>query len=443
MTSIFRGMNPVAEQGGAGLAGPGPVRASHAWRRPARPGAAHLALMLFASAIIASAQPASQLPPAGQQNEPAPTDPGQTDPGQTDPGQTNPGQTNPGQTNPALRNRPPTAPSRPGATTAPGSMRLDFTVHDAAGKPVPGLEPGEVQLLDDGKRQRMLSYRSFDGVAAKPDPPVEIILVVDTANLPFEQVAFTRKEIGRLLHENGGQLAHPVSMMLLTDAGLRVQPRASTDGNALSSVLNQIKGGIRIINSATGVEGEVERFQLSLRAMSDIAENEAKRPGRKLLIWVGPGWPMLDSRSFNYSEKQQRRYFDEIVELTNRIRQARMTLYSVSAPEPQLGASPDRRFLYQDFLKGVATARQADTGNLALKVLVTHSGGRILGPDNELAKQIDDCIADADAFYTISFNPPAAEHANAYHELKVEISPTGGLASAFTVRTTTGYYDEP
>jgi len=32
---------------------------------------------------------------------------------------------------------------------------------------------------------------SFDGIAAKSDPPVEVILVLDMANVPFQEVAFT------------------------------------------------------------------------------------------------------------------------------------------------------------------------------------------------------------------------------------------------------------
>ena len=256
-------------------------------------------------------------------------------------------QSSPG--NPILLERPPAKPAQPhNPITLEGSIHLDVKVSDGDGKPVLGLEPQDFKLLDDGQPRRILSFRSFDGAAVKPNPPVEIFLVIDTANLPFTQVAFTRQQIAKFLGENGGHLAQPVSILLLTDAGLRVQPRPSVDGNALISVLGQVKGGIHSINAAMGVDGEVERFQVSLHAMSTIAENEARRPGRKLLIWVGPGWPMLDSRTFTFSEKEQRRYFDEIVELSTQLRQARMAVYSVSAPEPGLGG-PNRTFLIRIF----------------------------------------------------------------------------------------------
>jgi VWFA-related protein len=175
---------------------------------------------------------------------------------------------------------------------------------------------------------------------------------------------------------------------------------------------------------------------LSLRQISAIAENEAKRPGRKLLIWVGPGWPMLNSNRFSFSDKDQRRYFEAIVELSTKLREARMAVYSVASIN--IDSDGTRRFMYQDFLKGVATPLKADTGNLSLKVLAVQSGGRILGPDNNLAEQIESCVEEANAFYTISFNPPAAEHADEYHDLKVKVS-----QPAVTVRTSSGYYNQP
>jgi VWFA-related protein len=201
-------------------------------------------------------------------------------------------------------------------------------------------------------------------------------------------------------------------------------------------VLDQIKGSVHGISAAMGADGELQRFQLSLRQMTAIAENEARRPGRKLLIWVGPGWPILEGRRFTFSDKDQRRYFDAIVELSTRLREARMAVYSVSAVNVE--SNGQGRFLFQDFLKGVTTARTADTGNLSLKVLALQSGGRVLGPDNDIVGQLDSCISEANAFYSITFNPPAAAHGDEYHDLRVEVGQAG-----LTVRTNTGYYNQP
>jgi len=345
---------------------------------------------------------------------------------------------NPVPPDPTLEHRAAPRPAPlPSVVTPAGRIRLDVTVTDASGKPVDGLGPQDFKVLDGDAQRKILTFRSYDGVAVKPEPPVQVILLIDTSNLPFPQVAFVRGEVTKFLSENGGRLAVPVSIMVLSDAGLRVQPRPSTDGRALLGVLNEVKGSIHTINAAEGSEGDLERFQLSVRQLSTIAENEALKPGRKLLIWVGPGWPLLNSANYRFSERDQRRYFDSIVDLSTKLREGRVVVDSV-APAASTTASGLGTTLYQNFLKGVRTAHQADSGNLALKVLALQSGGLVLGPDNDLAGQIDRCVAEANAFYTLTFDPGYAAAPNEYHDLKVEVDQAGLKA-----RTRMGYYNQP
>lgn len=333
---------------------------------------------------------------------------------------------------PQLMHRPPA--KAPSATAKAGRIRLDVAVRDAQDKPVSGLDPSDFQLTDNGQLARILSFRGFDGAAVRPAPPVEVILVIDEVNLPFQQVAFVRSELTRFLNQNNSKLAQPVSLMRMTDKGLRVQPRPTQDGEALVKIVSQIQGEIGYINPAMGGDGALDRFQISERGMATIAENEAPRPGRKLLIWIGPGWPMLEGTRYETPDaRNHQRYFDAIVELTNKLREARISVNSVSG----VGGDSSYALFYQRFLKAVASPKQASSGNLALKVLAAHTGGRILGPSNDLVEQINAIISDANAFYSISFNPPASGNPQEYHDLKVQMSKPGLTAS-----TTAGYYFE-
>jgi VWFA-related protein len=334
-----------------------------------------------------------------------------------------------GQKDPVLVHRPPAAPVS--KVTAAGRMRLDVQVSDAAGKPVTGLEPMDFTILDDNQARKILSFRAFDSVQVKPDPPVEIVLVLDTMNTELSQVAIAREQMERFLKQNGGRLAQPVSILLLTGAGLQVQPRPSTDGNALVEVLNQVKAGVHTITSAMGGDGRVDRFQRSVKAMALIADNERKKPGRKVLVWIGPGWPLLRREDLVYSARRQQLNFDSIVSLSTKLREGRIVVYSLGGGE---------EFFYKDFLKGVRTEEQADPPELALPVLAIESGGRSVAVGNaaEMASQIDNCIAEARAFYMLSFDPPRAAHDNEYHDLKVVVNKPG-----LTARTSTGYYNQP
>ena len=249
-----------------------------------------------------------------------------------------------GSDNPVLTQRPAQTPK--GLVIPEGKIKLDVVVDDGAGKPVLGLQPWDFKILDNNEPRKVMSFSAFSDVGVRPDPPVEVILVIDTLNLPFQQVAFVRGEIGEFLRQDGGKLKQPLTLVLLSDAGIRFQPRPSTDGNAIASVVEGIKGSVSMINPAMGGGGYVERFQRSAKAMDNIAQNEARKPGRKLLIWVGPGWPMLSRPADGYSDKEQRRNFANIIELSTALREARITAYSVA---PGSGVQHRTRFFTGHF----------------------------------------------------------------------------------------------
>src|ERR1035437_3949888 len=328
-------------------------------------------------------------------------------------------------------NSPSLAPA-PADESSQGRIELSVVVTDKSEKPLSGLELKDFTLLDNNQPGKILSFHAFDGTIHTDDPPVEIILLLDTVNVGFHQVADARQQVEKFLRQKGSHLAQPMSIYLFTNDGLKFQSEPSFDGNALAADLKQVDGQLRTIGRAQGGWGYIDRVLLSVRNLDSIAQNEASNPGRKILIWVGPGWPMLNSVQFQATSSQgQQQLFDSIVELSSSLREAHIALYSISLEEGG-GAT----FLYEDFLKGVKSAQKASPSNLGLKVLAIQSGGRVLGPSNDLVGQIDSCVQDASAFYTLSFDPPRADKPHEYHDLKVIVGKPGLKA-----RTNTGYYN--
>jgi VWFA-related protein len=337
-----------------------------------------------------------------------------------------------------------------------GRVQLDIVVVGKQGNPVPGLDEKDFTVLDNKKSQTILSFHAPDQAPARP---VEVILLLDLVNSSFEQASITRTQIAKFLQQNGGHLAYPTLIAVLSDDGLRIQPHPATDGNALAGVLARAGATAH----TTGL-GEAGRFQLSVRTLASIAENAARTSGRKMLIWTGPGWPMLVGSHYAASSQDRERTFDTIVEISNRLREAHLVLDSVSPSNAAKGATPSMpastayvtspnegasmsRPLpamhdevdgsnYKAFLRGVKSARDADSSNLALQVLAVQSGGRVLDPSNDVAGQISRCIDDLGAYYTITFNPDPSHRSDEYHELKVQIAKPGLVA-----RTSTGYYE--
>src|ERR1019366_8876391 len=216
------------------------------------------------------------------------------------------------------------------AVTADRHMTLDVVVTDKSGKPVPGIAQKDFTLLDNKQPQKIVSFQAVEGAAAAADQPVEVIILVDTVNTEFTNVAIARKEIEKFLGRSGGALAQPVSLIFFSD-GAATGTISSRDGNAVIADLNQKQLGLRTIGRAQGSFGGFERMQMSLITLRKLADFEAGMPGRKLVVWISPGWPFLTSGMDQVleSQKQKQWFFDSIVALSDALRRARITLYSI------------------------------------------------------------------------------------------------------------------
>jgi VWFA-related protein len=347
---------------------------------------------------------------------------------------------------PAPGNKAPLAP--PAQTPAPdssdtsdtraGLIKLDVTVTDNSGKSISGLQPGDFTLLDNGQPNRILSFQAFDGISTKPDPAVQVILVIDALQVPSDLISFEKGSLEAFLRRNGGRLAEPVSIYTLLETGLWQVAEASIDGNKLAAQVAH-NNEVRLVRSFGGsLRAGVPPSSVSsppltaLQALGEIATAERRKPGRKLLLWVGPGWG-VGSGAYAEGSLPKNHTFYAICWFSALLREARIALYSFSTGETDL-----RGHQYLDYLHGVESLQRASFRNLDRKVLAVQSGGRVLDKGYDLISQIESCVHEAGAFYTLSFDPSSADHVDEYHELKVQIGKPG-----LTTRTNTGYYDQP
>jgi VWFA-related protein len=338
---------------------------------------------------------------------------------------------------PQLHPRP-AGPSLPATVSADRQIILDVQVTDKSGAPIRGLQQQDFTVLDDKRPQSILSFHGVNGEAASTaDPPVEIVLIVDAVNASPQAVAYEREEVKKFLLRNGGKLAQPVSLVVFADAGTKVQNGSSRDGNALAALYDQYETGVRSINRSEGFYGAAERFDMSLKTLTSIATDEGTSPGRKLMIWISPGWPLLTGPDIELSRKEQQQIFDSVVSASTVLRQARITLYSVD-PLGLADSGGVRITYYEEFLKGLASPSRAVVADLSLQVLAVQSGGRVLNSSNNLTTEVANCAADADAFYVLSFNASRADRADEYHSLAVTVDKPG-----IKVRTRSGYYAQP
>ena len=328
----------------------------------------------------------------------------------------------------------PQSAATPGAAAeaATHTITLDVVAAHKSQPPVADLPQAAFSLLDNKTPRPITSFKAFSG----DNTPVSVILIIDAVNANFSTVAQSREQVDHFLKANEGHLSHPTTLAIFSDTGLALQPTYTRDGNALAESLDHQTIGLRDIRRSSGFEGAEERTQLSLNTLSQLALSESKVPGRKLVLWVSPGWPLLSGVRVDLDTKQTESVFREAVEFSALLRQARITLYSVDP----IGAAESlgRTFLYEEYVKGLSKPSQAELGDLALQVLAVQSGGLALAGSNDIGGMIRSAYEDGSAYYELTFNPPAAERPNEYHQIELQVTQPG-----LSVRTRQGYYNQP
>jgi VWFA-related protein len=314
------------------------------------------------------------------------------------------------------------------AILSDSKIRLDVVVTPKSGPPVSGLELQDFTVLDNGIPQ-FIDLKAVDGRQA----PIEVILVIDAVNMGFREVAVTREEVDKFLKTDGGRLAHPTEVVILTDKGLQVQGDFSQDGNAISTAL----GHYTVPNIGSGAP---DRFQISFQGFAELVAQERERPGRKMIIWVSPGWPPLRDK---VADSMQEHLFGNGVELWKQLREGRITVYSVDPSaivdlEPGLTAVGTSRLRPSDensYADNASRPGEIHSIGLTLPVIAIQTGGLALYPGNDIASELQRCMADADAYYEISFEPAIADQPNEFHRLEIRIAKPGLIG-----RTRQGYY---
>ena len=332
-----------------------------------------------------------------------------------------------------------------------GLIHLDVAATDREGEPVSGLAAKDFTLLDNGVPQKIVSFAASNEAADADERLTEVVLVLDEVNLSPVQFEVVMDELIKFLRQNGGHLGRPVSVYWFTASGLYASAAPTTDGNALAEDVAHHRSP-RTVWAAprsrdpfmTAESERVARWERSLRAVYSIAVERRRDPGRKLLVWMGFGWPVVRGR-----EEHKDTGFSSLVELSTRIREARMVISEVTArTEPAAFSFND---FYKDYLAGVRAPSEMEEPGVQLEALVAHpyihfalpvlaiqSGGLVLDPLSDISRAIEHCVEDARVFYTMSFDPPHAAKPDQYHDLKVQI---GGVG--LSARTNTGYYNQP
>lgn len=304
-------------------------------------------------------------------------------------------------------------------------------VTDKSGAPVRGLKPEDFTLLDNKQRQAV-SVVEAGGANQTGDIAVEAYLLIDTINPNVSTVASERRDLVAYL-QHAGRFPLPTSLMFLGTDGLKIQEQPTQDAKVLLANLENNPTSVRTFHDTGYYSAEALR-EKSLMAMNVLAVKLSKRPGRKLVIWVSPGWGEFIFQSSHMSRKDQEDLFSYEASLSVMMRIARVTLYSVD-PNGAECVTCSRNSYYKNYLKGPYAPGDADHNDLMLQALAAKTGGKVTTGKNDIAAMVGDCLEDGQSFYVLTFESAPASQKTTFHDLRVEVDKPG-----IQVRTRTGYY---
>src|ERR1700749_2440052 len=121
----------------------------------------------------------------------------------------------------------------------------------------------------------------------------------------------------------------------------------------------------------------------------------SRTPGRKLGLFLSPGWPML----FNYEPDQRKGLFEDIVNISNGLRESCASLFTLAPSSSGSTLEPSSMggnfSAYYNFLNGVTKIADAQYADLSLQVLSEHSGGEVLIRGNDIKSEINSIMRSA------------------------------------------------
>jgi VWFA-related protein len=299
-------------------------------------------------------------------------------------------------------------------------IHLDVVVTEKSGAPVSGLQLEDFTLLDNNVTQTITSFEAVDGRQAR----AEVVLVIDAVSSEWRELAIEREEVKRFLKADQGHLAYPTTFGVLTETGIQFHLGLSKDGKALSAALDHFTFPRHSLDRDTDRGAVLRRFAGldTLNEFEQLLVEESGRPGRKLIIWISPHWPVLPDPWHTTDAIQSEQIFKSIIAIVKQLREDRITLYFID-PSGTVDVEPG--------------LTETHTKHTRVSDTVTPSGGLALHPGNDMASALRQCVADASAYYQISFHP-AADRGDEYHHLEIRVARPG-----MTVRSAQGYYSQP
>ena len=359
---------------------------------------------------------------------------------------------------------------------------LDVLVTDKDGKPATGLTQDDFRILEDGKQQKIASFKEHNGatvsVAEPPKLPKDVytnytelqnadsinVILMDALNTQVQDQSFVHQQVIKYLKTipAGARVA-----IFTLSSRLRMVQGFTTDSSQLLAVLNEPKLGtprqsallpttheqqadediIKTIEeySPSGFIRELlaeqtltltqNRVWMTLGAFQEIAHYLSAFPGRKNVIWVSGAFPIsiFPDETLPNPSRSQITFTDEIKKTTNLCAAAQMAIYPVAtqgltsyASYQANGAqlSQDRGSIQTQ--KMVGSLDKENTGlfgqRATIETVAKETGGQAFHDTNDL-KEVLARVTDLGMhYYSLSYSPTNTKIDGRFRSTHVEVT---------------------
>ncbi len=376
-------------------------------------------------------------------------------------------------------------------------VNVEVFVTDKKGNPVTGLGREDFELYEDGRRVEIANFYAVAGgrpaaetgsletpgddlrTDLRPAPIPEsqilhLVVYVDNFNLrPFD-----RNQVFTRLREFLRRLSPRDRVMLVSyDRSLHVRHRFTSDRSLIAAALfdleesaghrleadrerQRILTAIDDADTLAAVSGRVRQhasavandLRFTLDALRDIAGSLAGLPGRKALLYVSDGLPMMPAQDLFHAVQRKfgdmsvmaelrqwdaSREFEELAALANG---GGVTFYTIDASGLQLFSSSTAEHARPSSIDGGdAFVDSLRVSNLqsSIRYLAERTGGTAIVNTNDVGPGLERVATDFDTYYSLGYAPAQAGDGR-YHRIEVKLARKG-----LEVRHREGYRDKP
>lgn len=352
--------------------------------------------------------------------------------------------------------------------TASHLVLVDVVAADGKGKPVTDLKAEDFIVSEDGHPQSIRSFSFQQPAGANDLPPTAAtllpqggvtniprykkgdvwnVIVLDALNSPMLDQSSTRQQLLKVIDRIPNQ---PAAIYILTER-LRLLQDFSTDPAALkrviaglnnkaSALLDNAKGGheaeryspvywASIPESARQAilryesEGTAShtrnRLQITLDALTAIAQNLKSLPGRKNLIWVSEGFPFSIEPGATVDARESvtgRNYTVSISSTANALFDSQIAIYPIDSrgiitsdvyDAASRGFDPLGRGQTQTGLTSTVSEENnnLDVVHASMQEIAERTGGKAFYNRNEIGDSIVESMNDGTTYYTLAYSP--------------------------------------